>query len=75
MRPISGTAVAAADGWINIGVANYKFWGILCDVLGRADLRIDPRFQGAPDRVAHRQALRETLESFAGRHGTIGCTI
>ncbi|MBR1222421.1 CoA transferase [Bradyrhizobium sp. U87765 SZCCT0131] len=50
-----------ADGWINVGVANDKFWAIFCDVIGRADLRTDPRFATAPDRARHRTALVDVL--------------
>jgi len=50
-----------ADGWINVGVANDKFWTIFCEVIGRADLRTDPRFATAPDRARHRAALVEIL--------------
>ena len=51
----------AADGWINIGVANDKFWLSFCDMVGRADLKSDPRFQSQADRVAHRPALKDIL--------------
>jgi formyl-CoA transferase len=51
----------AADGWINIGVANDKFWFSFCDVVGCADLKRDPRFQSPAARVAHRQALKDML--------------
>ena len=53
---------AAADGWINLGVANDKFWAQFCAALARPDLFQDPRFRLAPDRVTHRAALRAILE-------------
>jgi crotonobetainyl-CoA:carnitine CoA-transferase CaiB-like acyl-CoA transferase len=52
----------AADGWINIGVANDKFWSLFCDVIDRADLRDDPRFLRAADRAANRAALVDILK-------------
>lgn len=52
----------AADGWINVGVANDKFWAAFCEVLERPDLFADPRFARAPDRAAHRPALRSLLQ-------------
>ncbi len=51
----------ASDGWLNIGVANDKFWALFCGVLDRADLRDDPRFARAPDRAANRVALHALL--------------
>ena len=47
----------AADGWVNVGVANDKFWSLFCAVLGRPDIEGDPRFAprrgpgGPPRRV------------------------
>ncbi|WP_270937626.1 CaiB/BaiF CoA transferase family protein, partial [Falsiroseomonas oryzae] len=51
----------AADGWVNIGVANDKFWALFCGVAGCEGLRDDPRFARAPDRVAHRAELLPLL--------------
>ncbi len=42
----------ASDGWINLGVANDKFWSLFCDVIGGKDLEADPRFRTAPQRAA-----------------------
>lgn len=50
-----------ADGWINVSVANDKFWGIFCDAIGRPELRTDPRFDSAPKRAAGRAALVQIL--------------
>jgi formyl-CoA transferase len=58
----------ASDGWINVGVANDKFWSIFCAVLERSDLEVDPRFNTAPKRAANRGALVELLRPiFASR--------
>lgn len=57
----------AADGWINVGVANDKFWTLFCDVIDRQGLREDPRFIAAPDRVANRPALIEILRPILRR--------
>lgn len=51
----------AADGWINVGVANDKFWHLFCAALARPDLRDDPRYAKAPDRAANRIALKQVL--------------
>ncbi len=52
----------AADGWLNLGVANDKFWALFCGVLGRPELRDDPRFARAQDRAAGRMALKALLQ-------------
>ncbi|VVE49957.1 formyl-CoA transferase [Pandoraea capi] len=48
----------ASDGWLNLGVANDKFWRLFCDVTGAKALFDDERFVTAPLRVKHRQALK-----------------
>ena len=58
----------ASDGWINVGVANDKFWGLFCDVIDRKDLLADPRFDAAPRRAANRPILAGLLSPiFAAR--------
>ena len=51
-----------ADGWINVGVANDKFWRLFCEAIACAELSEDPRFQTAPLRVANREFLVPFLE-------------
>ena len=51
----------AADGWVNIGVANDKFWALFCEAADCPDLHDDPRFARATSRVEHRAALMERL--------------
>jgi formyl-CoA transferase len=53
----------AADGWINVGVANDKFWKLFCTAIGHGALASDSRFAKAPDRVVHRVELKQILES------------
>ena len=50
-----------ADGWINVGVANDKFWALFCDALEQPDLKTDPRFDTAPKRAAGRADLVRIL--------------
>ena len=57
----------ATDGWINIGVANDKFWVLFCNAIGKADLVADPRFVNPPARVTNRQALIEIIAPIIGR--------
>lgn len=47
----------ASDGWINIGVANDKFWQLFCKVIARPDLAAEPRYAKAVDRVRLRDEL------------------
>jgi len=47
----------AADGWLNIGVANDKFWALFCGAIGCPDLMADPRFATPSARVSHRPEL------------------
>jgi crotonobetainyl-CoA:carnitine CoA-transferase CaiB-like acyl-CoA transferase len=51
----------AADGWVNIGVANDKFWALFCDAAECLDLRDDPRFATATARLENRAALLALL--------------
>lgn len=48
----------AADGWLNLGVANDKFWKLFCDCIEDQALFSDPRFTTAPMRVKNREQLR-----------------
>ena len=58
----------AGDGWINVGVANDKFWSLFCDVIGRKDLESDIQFDTAPKRAANRAVLAGILQPiFASR--------
>ncbi|MDH2386044.1 CoA transferase [Bradyrhizobium sp. CER78] len=57
----------ASDGWINVGVANDKFWAAFCDVIGRPDLREDARFETAPKRAASRDELVTILAPIFAR--------
>src|SRR5262249_1597650 len=47
----------AADGWINLGVANDDLWQRFCGAAQRPELKSDPRFAKASDRVRHRDVL------------------
>jgi crotonobetainyl-CoA:carnitine CoA-transferase CaiB-like acyl-CoA transferase len=56
-------AVKAADEYFVIGAANQKLWRSFLQVLGREELNDDPRFSTNSQRVAHREALIETLNA------------
>ena len=58
----------AADGWLNVGVANEALWARFCAAVGRAALRDDPRFATNDLRVANVDALdAELAQVFAER--------
>jgi crotonobetainyl-CoA:carnitine CoA-transferase CaiB-like acyl-CoA transferase len=52
----------AADGSVAVAAANDGLFGKLCEAIGRPELVDDPRFATNPARVAHRAALKATLE-------------
>jgi formyl-CoA transferase len=59
-------AVKARDGYFVMGATNQKLWLKLCTLLERPDLAADERFGSVALRLAHREALIESLErSFA----------
>lgn len=47
----------ASDGWVNIGVANDKFWQLFCGVIERPDLAADATYSAASERVRLRHIL------------------
>jgi crotonobetainyl-CoA:carnitine CoA-transferase CaiB-like acyl-CoA transferase len=53
----------AADGWINLGVANDDLWQRFCAAAERDDLKDHPRFAKAPDRVRNRAELVPMIEA------------
>ena len=56
---------ATKDGMCVIGAGNNKLWDQTCDVMGRPELKADPRFQGNPKRVAHHKELRVIIEEWS----------
>jgi len=54
-------AFETADAWIVIACAKQKFWDLLCDAIGRPDLREDSRFRDFGRRAEHRDALLAEL--------------
>jgi formyl-CoA transferase len=54
-------AFSARDGWFILGAANERQWELLCDMLGRPDLKTDSRFVSNGMRVANREALVDEL--------------
>ncbi len=55
------SAYRAADGWLNLAVANDALWAKFCALLERPDLLEDARFATNPDRVRNVEALDAAL--------------
>ena len=53
----------AADGWINLGVANDDLWQRFCKAAERPDLGADARYLKAADRVRNREELVPLVRS------------
>jgi crotonobetainyl-CoA:carnitine CoA-transferase CaiB-like acyl-CoA transferase len=56
----------ASDGWLNLGVANDKFWTLFCQCIAPTSLETDSRFSSAPDRVRNRSELRPLIAEMIG---------
>lgn len=51
-----------ADGWIFIMCNKEKFFGVLCELIGRPEWASDPRFENFAARLKHRDTLTEMLD-------------
>jgi crotonobetainyl-CoA:carnitine CoA-transferase CaiB-like acyl-CoA transferase len=51
-----------ADGWIVVAAPKEKFWGRVCDAIGRPELAGDPRFADFAARDRHRDELTPILD-------------
>lgn len=58
----SGT-FRTAEGYLNIAANKQEQFETVCRLLGRDELRTDPRFADRENRKAHRDALRAELET------------
>ena len=50
-----------ADGYVNVGVVNEKFWAAFCRAVDRPEWIADPRFNTNVRRVEHKEELLELL--------------
>lgn len=55
-------AVRAKDGYLTIGINNDQFWQRFCQLVGREDLLVDPRFATNAERLERRDELVPELE-------------
>lgn len=51
----------ARDRWFTLGAASPKQWEMVCEVIGKPELKSDPRFVTNKERVANRAALAKIL--------------
>lgn len=54
-------AFEASDGWIVVGGANQKHWGLMLEAMGLSELAQDERFSTGADRMAHLKELEAEL--------------
>ena len=64
----SGT-FRTATGPLNIAAYEQKQYEALCDLVGRPDLRTDPRFAERQARKVHRAALKDELDAALASKG------
>ena len=55
--------LAAADGYMIVGAAQQAFWVNFVDIIGRPELKDDPRFKTNADRVKNNAALIAVIET------------
>ncbi len=55
-------AFKAKDGYLALAASKEAMWRAVCDVLGRPDWKVDPRFASVPLRREHRDVIRGMLE-------------
>ncbi len=55
--------VAASDGYLTIGGSQQNFWERLTMIIGKPELKDDPRFKTNADRVANNTALIAIIEA------------
>ena len=61
--PCPCAIVPTRDGHVLVFIVSEKEWRSLCDVIGRPDLKEDPRFNTRISRIAHVQELNAILIS------------
>ncbi len=59
-----------ADGWLFVMAQLPKFWVLLTDLIGRANLRSDARFDSLAARLANRDTLTRELDAVFMAHPT-----
>lgn len=57
-------AVEARDGWVALHCPDDLIWARICDVVGRPELKDDPRTKTGPDRAANAGFVDDVLNGF-----------
>ena len=55
------SAYATSDGHINVAASGSKMWGIVCEALGRPDMRDHPDYNTPEGRAKNRKALNQEM--------------
>jgi crotonobetainyl-CoA:carnitine CoA-transferase CaiB-like acyl-CoA transferase len=58
----------ASDGWVTVGSPTDAFWDKLCQLMGRPELKNDPRFRTNDDRVRNGTLFKAELAAFTSSH-------
>lgn len=58
----------AKDGSAIIAAGNNKLYHLLCDAMGRPELKEDPRFLEVRDRVEHHEEMREIVSAWSKQY-------
>ncbi len=58
------------DGWIYLMCQTHRFWELVCEKIGRADLPRNPDYQGYENRDARRDELTEIFDEALGARTT-----
>lgn len=64
MVPHGNYRCAGDDAWVSIAVSDEREWEALCDALGQADWRRDPRFSDAAARRRNRRELDDLIDAW-----------
>ncbi|MBI4190986.1 MAG: CoA transferase [Betaproteobacteria bacterium] len=59
----------ARDGWVLVCSASDSQWQGMLDVIGRADLKQEPRFADVTSRCAHTDEVDALMQAWAEKHG------
>jgi crotonobetainyl-CoA:carnitine CoA-transferase CaiB-like acyl-CoA transferase len=60
-----------SDGHVAIAAPLHTQWTVLCDVIGRPDLKEDTRTKSSRRRVIHRPLVREAIEAWSTQLPTV----
>lgn len=66
-------AYGARDGWLLLCSASDEMWGRVCEVVGRPELKDDPRFRNMAGRVTNAAAADAALQPWIAEHTVAQC--